>query len=46
MNGVKIEPISEGERYRYLNQDENIVYDGPIKKERASKVYLFRVKKT
>ena len=45
MNGLYIKPIQNGESYRYLGQDENVAYDGPINKEMVSKLYLSRVKK-
>ena len=45
MNGLKIQPIKDGESYKYLGQDENLSYDGPVNKERVCKEYLKRVKK-
>ena len=46
MNGLKIQPIKDGESYKYLGQDENLSYNGPVNKERVSKEYLKRVKKS
>lgn len=40
LNDLKINPIQEGESSRFLGQEENIAYDGPISKERVSKDYL------
>lgn len=40
MNGLKIKLIQDEESYRYLRQDENVAYDGPINKESVSKEYL------
>ena len=45
INGLKIKPIQEGESYRYLDQDENVAYEGTINKERVTNEYLSRVKK-
>ena len=30
MNGLTIQPLHSGENYKYLGQDENVRYDGPI----------------
>ena len=46
MNGVKIQQVDEGECYKYLGQDENISYAGTVNKERVSKEYFTRVRKT
>ena len=45
MNGLSIRPLKEGECYRYLGQDENLSYNGPINKERVTKEYYGRVRK-
>ena len=44
MNGLTIEPIKNGEAYKYLGQDENLGYVGPANKERVEKEFLKRVK--
>ena len=45
MNDIVIQPIEEGDTYKYLGQDENINFDGPINKERLTKEYFTRVRK-
>ena len=45
IKNLKIKPIIEGETYRYLGQDENITYSGPVNKERVSSEYFKRVRK-
>ena len=45
INNVKIKPMKEGESYKYLGQDENISYVGPVNKERVIKEYKNRVRK-
>ena len=45
MNDIVIQPIEEGDTYKYLGQDENINFDGPINKERVTKEYFTRVRK-
>ena len=45
MNDLIIEPVAEGDVYKYLGQDENIGYDGPANKARVIKEYCTRVKK-
>ena len=40
MNDIAIQPIEEGDTYKYLGKDENINFDGPINKERVTKVYF------
>jgi hypothetical protein len=45
INQLTIQPIAEGDCYRYLGIDENISYNGPINKERVTKEYLNRVRK-
>ena len=44
INGVNIKELEEGESYRYLGVDENIEYNGTIKKERILKECYRRVK--
>ena len=45
MNDIAIQPIEEGDTYKYLGKDENINFDGPINKERVTKVYFTWVRK-
>ena len=45
MNDIVIQPIEEGDTYKSLGQEENINFDGPIKKERVTKEYFTRVRK-
>ena len=45
MNDIVIQPIEEGDTYKYLGQDENINFDGPINKERVTKEYFTRIRK-
>ena len=45
MNDIVIQPIEEGDTYKYLGQDENINFDGPIDKEKVTKGYFTRVRK-
>ena len=45
MNDVTINPMKTDECYKYLGQDENISYVGPINKDRVTKVYTKRMKK-
>ena len=45
INNLKIKPIIEGETYKYLGQDENIAYSGPVNKERVSSEYFKRGRK-
>ena len=42
---IVIQPIKERDTYKYLGQDENINFDGPINKERVTKEYFTRVRK-
>ena len=39
MNDITIEPLKTDECYKYLGQDENISYVGPINKDRVTKEY-------
>ena len=45
MNNVAIDPVKEGDSYKYLGQDENLGYVGPLNKERVVKEYMKRVRK-
>ena len=45
MNDVTTNPMKTDECYKYLGQDENISYVGPINKDRVTKVYTKRMKK-
>ena len=46
MNGVKIQQVDKRECYKYLGQDENISYVCTVNRERVSKEYFTRVRKT
>ena len=39
INNVKMKPMEKCESYKYLDQDENISYVGPVNKERVIKEY-------
>ena len=45
INGLNIQPIKDGESYKYLGIDESISYNGPVNKERVCREYLKRVRK-
>ena len=45
INDLTIKPIEEGDNYKYLGIDENILYNGPINKERVTKEYINRIRK-
>ena len=45
IHNVTINPIKEGDSYKYLGQDENLGYVGPGNKARATNQYYKRVKK-
>ena len=45
MNDVTINPMKTDECYKYLGQDQNISYVGPINKDRVTKGYTKRMKK-
>ena len=45
INQLNIQPVKEGDSYRYLGIDENISYAGPVNKERISSEYFKRIKK-
>ena len=44
INHLTIQPVADGDSYKYLGIDENITYNGPINKEKVSKEYLNRVR--
>ena len=46
MNDVTINPMKTDECYKYLGQDENISYIGPINKDRVTKEYKKESKKS
>ena len=45
MNDLVIQPVEEGDTYRYLGQDENIEYVGELNKERVKKELYTRCRK-
>ena len=45
MNDIVIQTIEEEDTYKYVGQDENIDFDGPINKEKVTKEYFTRVRK-
>ena len=45
INHLTIQPVADGNSYKYLGIDENITYNGPLNKEKVSKEYLNRVRK-
>ena len=45
INHLTIQPVADGDNYKYLGIDENITYNGPLNKEKVSKEYLNRVRK-
>ena len=42
---VTINPMKEGDSYKYLGKDENLGYVGPVNKKRVTNEYYKRVKK-
>ena len=44
MNNVTINPMKEGDLYKYLGKDENLGYDGPVNKKKVINEYYKRVK--
>ena len=44
MNNVTINPMKEGDLYKYLGKDENFGYDGPVNKKKVINEYYKRVK--
>ena len=45
MNDVAIKPLKDGDSYKYLDQDENIGYVGPLNKACVKAEYNKRVRK-
>ena len=45
MNGVTIKPLKEGDSYKYLGQDKNTGYAGPLNKACVKAKYKNRVRK-
>ena len=45
INHLTIQPVADGDSYKYLGIDENITYNGPLNKEKVCKEYLNRVRK-
>ena len=45
INHLTIQPVADGDSYKYLGIDKNITYNGPLNKEKVSKEYLNRVQK-
>ena len=45
INNVTITPMKEGDSYKYLGQDENLGYFGPVNKKRVTNEYYKCVKK-
>ena len=45
INIVTISPMKEGDSYKYLEQDENLGYVGPVNKKRVTNEYYKHVKK-
>ena len=39
INNVTINPMTEGDSYKYLGQDENLGYVGPVNEERVTNKY-------
>ena len=46
INHLTIQPVANGDSYKYLGIDENITYNGPLNKEKVSMEYLNKVRKT
>ena len=44
INNVTINLMKEGDSYKYLGQDENLGYVGPVDKKRVTNEYYKRVK--
>ena len=44
INGVAIKPLTDRDSYKYLGQDENIGYVGPLNKARVTAEYKKRVR--
>ena len=45
INNVTTNPMNEGDSNKYLRQDENLGYVGPVNKKRVTNEYYKRVKK-
>ena len=45
INNVTINPMKEGDSYKYLGQDENLEYVGPVNKKGVINQYYKRVEK-
>ena len=45
INDVTINPVKDGDSYKYLGQDENLGCAGPVNKKRVTNEYYKRVKK-
>ena len=45
INHLTIQPVADGDSYKYLGRDENITHNGPLSKEKVSKEYLNRERK-
>ena len=45
VNNVTINSMKEGDSYKFLGQDKNLGYVGPVNKERLPNEYYKRVKK-
>ena len=45
INNITINPMKEGDSYKYLGQDENLGYVGPVNKKRVTNEYYKHVKK-
>ena len=43
INHLTIQPVADGDGYKYLGIDENITYNCALNKEKVSKEYLDRV---
>ena len=46
INHLTIQPVADGDSFKYLGIDENITYNGTLNKEKVSKEYLSRVRET
>ena len=45
INHLTIQPVADGDSYKYLGIDENITYNRPLNKEKVPKEYLNRARK-
>ena len=39
INRLTIQPVANGDSYKYLGIDKNITYDGPLNKDKVSREY-------